>query len=579
MTMITATRARLDLWWIPLSALVLAFSTPLLGQTYEQVAPKAVRPGLPAVTAQPAPAAQIPVADPNQILVPRLTGLRLVPDQSQISKEAVPAGQPLGIDGLPWLDQKRAEAAITDYIGRPLTRKDLSELVRKLVLVCRKSNRPVVDIFAPPQDISTGVVQLIVMVGKLGALHVEGNQWFKSTIFTRDIRVQPGQEITGEQILEDMDFINQNPFRQVDLVYARGADFGLTDVILRVRDQMPDRVYVGYDDTGNETTGLGRVFAGFNMGNLFGDDQQLSYQYTRSTDFNRLQAHSASYALPLPWRNTLEIFGDWADARTEAESGLFELNGVNWQVGVRYTIPLPMIGPTFTEAISFGADYKWSNNDLDFGGTQVFTSPINVAQGVLSYSWALVDSRGSTQGSVTGFYGPGGVGGLNHDSNFAVQRAGAPAQYGYVQVNVTRVERLPDSYTLVLTTLSQWASARLVPSNEFGLGGALSVRGYDERIVNGDDGVSGQLELRTPPRHLLDQIPDSTQALIFLDAGRAWQHNLLPGETDNTLSSVGPGLRMTIGSHGTIKADYGWQLERLPGTRHGRIHLSAVISY
>jgi len=83
----------------------------------------------------------------------------------------------------------------------------------------------------------------------------------------------------------------------------------------------------------------------------------------------------------------------------------------------------------------------------------------------------------------------------------------------------------------------------------------------------------------TPPRHLLDQIPDSTQALIFLDAGRAWQHNLLPGETDNTLSSVGPGLRMTIGSHGTIKADYGWQLERLPGTRHGRIHLSAVISY
>ena len=119
---------------------------------------------------------------------------------------------------------------------------------------------------------------------------------------------------------------------------------------------------------------------------------------------------------------------------------------------------------------------------------------------------------------------------------------------GYVQVNVTRVERLPDSYTLVLTTLSQWASARLVPSNEFGLGGALSVRGYDERIVNGDDGVSGQLELRTPPRHLLDQIPDSTQALIFLDAGRAWQHNLLPGETDNTLSSVGPGLRMTNSS-------------------------------
>jgi hemolysin activation/secretion protein len=66
---------------------------------------------------------------------------------------------------------------------------------------------------------------------------------------------------------------------------------------------------------------------------------------------------------------------------------------------------------------------------------------------------------------------------------------------------------------------------------------------------------------------------------VFVDAGRDWQHDLQPGETEDTLVSAGPGLRFQVGSHGTIKVDYGWQLERLEGTHAGRIQLSAVLSF
>src|SRR5262249_26331625 len=157
----------------------------------------------------------------------------------------------------------------------------------------------------------------------------------------------------------------------------------------------------------------------------------------------------------------------------------------------------------------------------------------------------------------------------NHDKNFDVQRAGAKADYQYYQVSVGRLQKLPDNYTLSLTTLAQWSDARLLPTEQFGLGGATSVRGYAERLVNGATGVSGQLELRTPSRHLLDTIPDQTQALIFFDAGRDWIHDKLPTETEYTLVSAGPGLRMTIAKNGTLRADYGWELKRISGTRHG----------
>ena len=131
----------------------------------------------------------------------------------------------------------------------------------------------------------------------------------------------------------------------------------------------------------------------------------------------------------------------------------------------------------------------------------------------------------------------------------------------------------------MLNAAGQWSSARLLTTEQFGLGGEDSVRGYDDRILNGDAGISAQLELRTPSHHFLGGFPDQTQALVFVDAGRDWQHEAEPGETENTLVSAGPGVRLQIGSHGTIKADYGWQLQRLKGTQGGRFHVSVVLSF
>ena len=548
---------------------------PLMAQAYEQVAPKPVG----AAPAPPLPAAPAaaPAVDDSTVLLTRLNGVRLVPSANLLARGAPPAGQAVVVEGLPWLDPAKVEALSAGFLSRPLTKGDLSRLTRMLVLLCRKSDHPVVEVYVPPQDISSGVVQVVVLAARLGEVRVRGNRWFSDSLLTGQVRTKPGQEVTGETLMEDVDWLNQNPFRQVDLVYAKAQQPGETDAILRVADVRPERVYAGYDDSGTEQTGLGRAFAGFNLGNLWGEDNQLSYQYTRSTDGNLLSADSGSYTLPLPWRDSVSVFGSWARSNS-LEENIFNLTGITWQAGLRYTVMLPVL-PGYSQTLVFGADYKWTNNNLGFGGTQVFSSPSNIAQGVVTYSGTRSDDHGSTRGSLSAYYSPGGLGGLNHDRDFQVQRAGATADYGYLQAAFSRLERLPGDFTAALSGSGQWSSARLLATEQFGLGGEDSVRGYDERIVNGDDGVSAQLELRTPGRHLLGPIPDQCQALVFIVAGRDWQHDLQAGETENTLVSAGPGLRIQVGSHGTIKADYGWQLDRLAGTRSGRIHLSAILSF
>jgi hemolysin activation/secretion protein len=526
----------------------------------------------------PEPVTAAPANDPSAIMTPELKGLRLIPALSQL-RGAPPAGRRVVVEGLPWLDPAKVEAISARYLSRPLTRGDLSHLLTAIVVLCRGADRPVVDVYAPPQDMTGGIAQIVVFVAKLGKVRVQGNKWFSDDHLTGQVTLKPGQEVTQQTLMQDVDWLNQNPFRRVDLQYAMGEQPGETDAVLHVNDARPERFYAGYDDSGNQETGLGRVFAGFNLANLWGADNELDYQYTRSTDWGLLEADSASYTLPLPWRNTLTVFGAWVRAVSETDYGNpSNQAGISWEVGLRYAIPLPAL-TDYTQSLVFGFDYKWTNNNLGYGGVQVFTSPVNIAQVLVTYSGVEVDTHGSTRGSVSMYFSPGGDGGTNNDLDFGAQRTGAVANYEYWHVSFSRLQRLPGDFSAALSILGQCSTARLLPTEQFGLGGEDSVRGYDDHVVNGDYGISEQLEFRTPTRHLLGSIPDQSQALVFVDAGRDWQHDFQAGDGEYTLVSAGPGLRAQIGTHGTIKADYGWQLRRLPGTSSGRIQLSAVLTF
>lgn len=90
----------------------------------------------------------------------------------------------------------------------------------------------------------------------------------------------------------------------------------------------------------------------------------------------------------------------------------------------------------------------------------------------------------------------------------------------------------------------QLADRPLLSSEEFALGGAYRLRGYDFREVAGDSGVHAHAELRyTVPR---DATPiDFLQFYGFVEGGEVWDIASSVGE--GSLFSAGPGLRARIG--------------------------------
>ena len=465
------------------------------------------------------------------------------------------------------------------YLGKPISVLRLNQLVREMILFYRRNDQPVVDISVPEQDITDGIVQVVVTEGRVGRVRVEDAAFFNPGMLLEQTYISPGGPIFESALMEDLHWLNRNPFREVDLELTPGERRGTTDIVYHVRDRLPLRAYMGYDDTGTRQTGLERTFYGFNWGNAFWSDHQLAYQFTGSSDFKKLNAHSAIYSIPLYNRDTFEFYGSYAEVNSPFVVP-FGLDGRAWQVAGRYKYEMSPLDALFRHRIVSGVDFKQTNTNLEFGGAQVFTSNADIVQFVLGYQGGWADGYAGMSMGVDMVYGPSGLSGHNNDAAYQAIRAFAESDYFYARAYMERRFWLPWDFTLVTRMTGQVAEGNLLPSEQLGFGGFDSIRGYDMRLVNGDSGYLGTVELRTPSMNV-GLANDEAQLLTFFDSGDARNHTLLPGEDGSVdLSSAGLGLRYLLSPEVSLRCDYGWQISKvatLPAPRE-RWHVGMVIA-
>ncbi|MDD2707668.1 MAG: ShlB/FhaC/HecB family hemolysin secretion/activation protein [Verrucomicrobiae bacterium] len=566
--------------------LVMLTLCPLKGQDFERIAPKTLPQQEGTATLPAAPPQTAEAASDEAVLVKSLKALIFVGSPDKVRKEGVPGAQGISAEGVPLLKKEEFTRIASDYMGKPVSRASLNKLTRDIILFYRKNDRPVVDVAVPEQDITEGVVQYIVLEGRLGCVKTEGNKWFSSKTLIDEIDIKPGQTVSARELTENVNWLNGNPFRLVNAILTPGKEKGETDIVLKTKDRFPARFYAGYEDSGNDPTGDERIIAGMNWGDAFFLDQQLNYQFTADPHCNKMTAHSGSWIVPLPWHHRLTSFGSYSESRADMANPLFDLGGMSWQASTRYSVPLPTEGPYSHEATA-GFDFKQSNNNLDFGGAQVFDTTSDINQFMFGYISTLRDDWGSTTFDFSLFYSPGGWTPRNRDFNFDAARQGAYAEYRYQKFVVQRVTKLPADFTWILKGTGQFTDCNLLSSEQLGFGGYSSIRGYDEREVNGDEGYIINTEIRTPSVSLgqvfgLEKAVDQLQFLGFFDYGCAMNHELLPGEDPHIqLAGAGPGLRYTISPYCTVRFDYGWQLYDTTYNQryNSRGHLGVVFSY
>jgi hemolysin activation/secretion protein len=271
----------------------------------------------------------------------------------------------------------------------------------------------------------------------------------------------------------------------------------------------------------------------------------------------------------VPWGDTITVFGTYVEQVPKVDTN-FDQVGRSAQASFRYDKVLPSFD-RFTEQLHLGFDFKRSNNNLEFGGSEVSNISTDVQQFLLIYDASNTDDYGRTSLENQFVYGPGGLAHSNTSAVFVASGVnGAKANYVYDLLQVTRLTALPWKMSTMLHLTGQIANAELLPSEQLGAGGDGSVRGYTTHTANGTDGALASFELRSPPyspSHLFGtDLGDQGQLLAFYDAGYVRHLNQQMGEAKYAaLQSAGVGVRFGVGRFLDVHFDYGWQLAKAPG--------------
>ncbi len=451
---------------------------------------------------------------------------------------------------------------------------DFEEIRHGIIDFYKDKGFPFVAVnFPTGQRTFSGKLTAHLFVARVGSVKVEGARWFSKNQIAKSLTMKTGDFINTSTTTSDLAWINSNPFRDAQMTFQKGEKVGETDVSVMVKDKFPVRVYGSYINTGNIIAGDSRWVGGFSWGNAFMLGHELNYQFISADSASKWWANGVNYTAPLSWGHTFKAFGSYASIKpniTDPNISIpqerpFDQTGKGWVIGGRYIVPLPTV-VHYLQNILVGFDFKRTNNFLNFSQALIFDNYIDVDQFLLGYDGRLEKSWGMLVVGATLYLSPGGMSAFNQKRFFEIEQPGARANYVYSRITADAIFSMPRSFSWALSTLFQWSSGKLLPSEQLSLGGRDSIRGYLENEIVSDRGLLVKNELRSPtfPLFLRGKTKDQLQLLGFVDFGYAndINQNILSDE-NKILASAGPGIRYRIEDYVVFRLDYGMQLRRI----------------
>ena len=417
----------------------------------------------------------------------------------------------------------------------------------------------------------------------------------------------------------------EHPFRDVTVNFSQPEAnvLGTTDLAFEVHDRRPLKFFTGVDNSLTDITGENRIFLGAAWYDAFllGKSHQFGAQIFSGLDYDEMAGVSLNYMIPwqdLHYDQFTEVFASYVASQVDVSLGGLTTDSVgrSYIFGARHYFELPELwGATdlsmplldanprswaqkkreafgLHHEVGAGFDFKKTDNNLEFGGSTVSESPADILQFVLDYNARQTDPTVETSLLTQLFISPGDITADNSSEDYAPLRYDADASYVYGRVRLEREQDLPFAGMMAKGALTgQYSSSNLLASEQLGLGGFYSVRGYPERALRGDIGFILNLELYSPEFHPCRDWfkwgkDDSLRFLTFFDLahGESVDENPAdPLDDAADLMSVGLGLRYEFSDMLRLRLDYGFRLKDLPAAAgnedNGAVHFGLIFVF
>lgn len=492
------------------------------------------------------------------------------------------------VEGNTILQPEALRALLAPFAGKARDFGHVQRALEALEAAYHKRGFKLVQVALPEQELNQGVVRLRVVETRLGTVTVQGNRFVDAANVRRSLpKLREGEVPAIDDISASLRMANENPAKKTTLNLQSGEKDGVIDAVLKVEDEKPWTIGVNLDNSGQSATGKHNLGVLYQHANIGGLDHVLSLQYqTTVEEPSRVGVYGIGYHIPLyALGDSIDLFGSYSDVDSgTVAAGLVNLNisGRGTVLGARYNQTLVRRGE-YDSKLIYGIDYKAYQSDVQIPGVPLqLGNDVTVRPLSVTYVGNWVPGASAVNYYVSAIHNlPGGENGSNAD--FALARFGAPASYKMLRFGAGLSHAFASDWQVRLTMNGQYAPDALVPGEQFGAGGASSVRGYREREVSNDSGYYASAEVYTP--NLCAGLPWSgaqCRALGFIDGASLRHNNPLPGErARNAISSIGLGLRVSLQKQLAVQLDVGHAMASAGTTSTGdnRLHFKMNWSY
>jgi hemolysin activation/secretion protein len=483
------------------------------------------------------------------------------------------------------------------FTNRTLLTEDLERLRLALTLLYINKGYLTSGAIIPDQDVTSGVITVQIIEGKLTRIDVEGNRWFRSSYLRDRLSLGIRTPVTLDPLQEQLQLLQQD--RRIERVNAElrpGDQRGDSLLNVRVADKNPFHASMEVNNYQTPLVGEIRGIGTLVDDNLTGHGDPLSLSYGQSS--GAFPIVDASYALPFNRYGTTFspyyrrygfklIEPPFTPLNIKTNS---EIIGMSLRQPIYKTVTdevaLSIIGEhLFTQSFLFyGTPDQMTFNS--FPGFQNGAATVSALRFAQDWTHRTLDtvlavrSRFSVGLDVLGAT-------INANPNTPdgqffswLGQAQAIKQFGENLLGMQLLGRMD----------LQLTNSPLFPLEQVSLGGRYTVRGYREVTILRDNSFIASVEPRFPLVRWANGEP-MVQFAPFVDVAHGWNMGenrpavTAPITTfPDTLASVGAGLRWNIlpNDKAIFEVYWGQQLNHVPRIGntiqdHG-VHLGIVVN-
>jgi hemolysin activation/secretion protein len=195
-----------------------------------------------------------------------------------------------------WLHSK-----LNDYQNRCIGREGAALIVKRLTAALIDRGFTTTRIGLPEQNLSTGVLRLVLVPGILHAIKFTNDEaagdWHSA------FPIRPGDILNLRDIEQGLEQMKRVPSQEVDFKIIPGDAAGESDILITVKRTRPWRIGLTYDDSGSQSTGKLQSSISLSLDNPLGINDLLNLSFNADAEHEpgKYGTEGKSLQYSIPW--------------------------------------------------------------------------------------------------------------------------------------------------------------------------------------------------------------------------------------------------------------------------------------